>query len=241
MCHEMTVRKIVLGFAGMLLGFGFHGAAVAQMPVSAARKTMQAVPPPVVVSPAVTKTVALTPNLETGAEIFGVCTACHMPTGAGTVDGNFPRVAGQHKEVIIKQLFDMREGRRVNMTMLPFAQSLANEQEISDIAAYMATLSVQTANGVGPGTALERGAQIYKESCAVCHGENGEGSAEKFYPMLAGQHYPYLLRQVTDMADGKRGNADPTMLKTLQALSPADREAVIDYASRLKGAGAAAK
>ncbi len=242
MRNETMRKNLFLGFAGMFLGLCFATTASALLPASAARKTMQAAtPPPVSVSPSVTKTLSLTPDLENGAEIFGVCTACHMPGGPGTVDGTYPRLAGQHKEEVIKQIFDFREGHRVNMMMLPFAQSLVSEQEVADVAAYIQSISTQAANGVGPGTALERGAQIYKENCVSCHGDNGEGNGEKFYPKLTGQHYPYVLRQVNEIADGKRGNADPTMLKIVQGLSTEDKEAVSDYVSRLKGAETAAK
>ena len=33
--------------------------------------------------------------------------------------------------------------------------------------------------------------------------------------MLAGQHYRYLLRQMSDIRDGYRRNADPDMVKTI--------------------------
>lgn len=235
-------RKIFLGFVGMLIGVTNFGVlALAQMPASAAKNGIDAKIPPVVVGPTTTKALSLTPDLANGEEIFGVCAGCHLPTGAGTPNGTFPQLAGQHKEVIIKQVFDIREGHRINMTMLPFAQSLANEQEVLDVSAYIQTLPIQKGNGVGPGTALAQGEKIYKENCMVCHGANGEGSGEKFYPMLAGQHYAYLLRQVNEVAEGKRGNADPTMLKIVQGLSAEDKEAVSDYASRLQWAERTAK
>ena len=50
-----------------------------------------------------------------------------------------------------------------------------------------------------------------------CHGVNGEGNKEKFYPVIAGQHYKYLLRQMTEIRDGKRRNANPDMVKIIKS------------------------
>jgi cytochrome c553 len=57
------------------------------------------------------------------------------------------------------------------------------------------------------------GKLLYEKDCVQCHQPNGEGVQEMFYPVLAGQHYNYLLRQMTDIRDGKRGNAHPDMVR----------------------------
>ena len=67
-----------------------------------------------------------------------------------------------------------------------------------------------------------------------CHGDYGEGSAEKFYPVLAGQHYKYMLRQITEIRDGVRRNANPDMVKVVKKYSDEDLAAVVDYMSRLE-------
>jgi len=85
----------------------------------------------------------------------------------------------------------------------------------------------------GPGSALERGEKLYAKDCAVCHGNRGEGDAKKFMPLVAGQHYQYLLREMALIRDGKRGNANPDMVKVISAYGNADLEAVADYISRL--------
>jgi cytochrome c553 len=50
-------------------------------------------------------------------------------------------------------------------------------------------------NGVGPGTDLANGEKLFKDNWVRCHGANGEGDEEKYYPRIQGQHYEYLLRQ----------------------------------------------
>ena len=81
--------------------------------------------------------------------------------------------------------------------------------------------------------ALERGEKLYAKDCAVCHGNRGEGDAKKFMPLVAGQHYQYLLREMALIRDGKRGNANPDMVKVISAYGNDDLAAVADYISRL--------
>jgi len=67
-----------------------------------------------------------------------------------------------------------------------------------------------------------------------CHGENGEGNEEKFYPRIQGQHYQYILRQFREIKGGARKNANPDMVKQVHGFSEQELLAVCDYASRLK-------
>jgi cytochrome c553 len=177
---------------------------------------------------------SLEADLVNGADAYEVCGACHLPNGAGRPDGTVPQLAGQHTTVIIKQIADIREGRRDNPIMYPFAKTLTDSQELADVAAYIETLAIPTDNGKGPGTNLELGAMLYKRDCVQCHQEYGQGDAEKFYPVLAGQHYKYLLRQIGDIAAKRRRNANPDMVKIVAAYSPEELDAVVDYMSRLE-------
>ena len=176
----------------------------------------------------------LTGDVENGEEAFEVCSACHLPSGAGRPDGTFPQLAGQHSTVIIKQIADIRARLRDNPIMYPFAITLTDPQELADVSAYIQTLPIPTDNGRGSGTDLEHGKVLYDDNCVECHGDHGEGDAEKFYPVLAGQHYKYMLRQIQDIAEGRRRNANPDMVKIVKNFSENDLEAVVDYMSRLE-------
>ena len=175
----------------------------------------------------------LTGNLENGEEAYEICSGCHLPSGAGRPDGTFPQLAGQHPVVVIKQIADIRAGRRDNPIMYPFAVSLTDQQELADVAAYIQTLPIPTDNGKGPGTDLELGKELYDRDCVECHGSYGQGDAVKFYPVLAGQHYKYLLRQINEIAEKKRRNANPDMVKIVEDYTEEQRIAVVDYMSRL--------
>ena len=77
----------------------------------------------------------LTPDHENGIEVYEVCAGCHLTEGWGKPDGTFPQFAGQHKEVLIKQLADIRSKNRDNPTMYPFAlpESIGDEQAMADV------------------------------------------------------------------------------------------------------------
>lgn len=172
-------------------------------------------------------------DIENGEEAYEICSGCHLPSGAGRPDGTFPQLAGQHPVVIIKQIADIRAGRRDNPIMYPFAISLIDQQELADVSAYIQTLPIPTDNGRGPGTNLEEGKMLYERDCVKCHGEKGEGDAVKFFPVLAGQHYKYMLRQIGEIAEKKRRNANPDMVKIVEKYTHEQQIAVVDYMSRL--------
>jgi cytochrome c553 len=94
-------------------------------------------------------------------------------------------------------------------------------------------MPITTENGKGPGTGVAAGKQIYDRDCTTCHGAKGEGSAEKFYPMVAAQHYRYLLRELHYIRDGDRGNSNPEMVKVIKPFHDAEMEALADYMAQL--------
>ncbi len=184
-----------------------------------------------------TKAMTLTPDRENGIEVYEVCSACHLTEGWGEKTGTFPQIAGQHREVLIKQLADIRAGNRDNPTMYPFAlpESIGDEQAMADVTAYIATLPMNPDNHKGPwapGTPeYDQGAKLFKDNCVKCHGERGEGKAEKFYPRLEGQHYSYMVRQFEWIRDGKRRNANPEMMKQIKEFTDKQMQMVINWAS----------
>jgi cytochrome c553 len=173
-------------------------------------------------------------DAERGAEAFVICQGCHRRGATGSASGAYPRLAGQHATVLIEQMTDIRSGIRLNPKMEPFAdEHVLTTQEIADIAAYLQTLPIPPNLGRGSGNALGHGKELYARDCATCHGDKGEGNAEKFFPLVAGQHFKYLLREARFIRDGKRGNANPDMVKVIKSYSDDDLEAVADYISGL--------
>jgi cytochrome c553 len=184
-------------------------------------------------------------DVKNGKEAYEVCGACHLPSGAGRPDGTFPQLAGQHSTVLIKQIADIRAGLRDNPTMYPFAITLTDPQELADVAAYIQSLCIPTNHGgyEGPDAAaqIQKGHDLYEKECKNCHGVNGQGDKEKFYPVIAGQHYKYLLRQMTAIRDGKRRNANPDMVKIIKNYSDTDLVAISAFQSSLTMPGSMCK
>ena len=68
-------------------------------------------------------------------------------------------------------------------------------------------------------------------TCSACHGPEGI-SMNPMWPNLAGQHAPYLVKQLKAFKDGSR--VDPTMSAMVQMLSDEDIENVAAYYESLK-------
>ena len=181
----------------------------------------------------------LTPDLENGLDVYEVCAGCHLPEGWGLVDGTFPQLAGQSTEVLIKQMSDIRSLNRDNPTMFPFTleRAIGGAQALADVVAYIEKLPMNPDNGKGEwaegSEQFAHGQKLYNDNCTECHGVNGEGIPEKYYPRIQGQHYAYMLRQFEWIRDGKRRNANPDMVKQIEGFSDHDMAAVINYVSRI--------
>jgi cytochrome c553 len=184
----------------------------------------------------VERALELTPNVENGLEIYRSCALCHRPEGWGLANGSVPQIAGQHRSVVIKQLTDIRAGNRDNLLMIPYAsvKAIGGAQAVADVAGYIDTLEISIANGKGSGRDLQLGERLYRENCASCHGESGEGDAEKYVPRIQAQHFKYLVRQFKWIRDGKRRNANAEMVTQIQEFGEPETRAVLDYVSRLE-------
>jgi cytochrome c553 len=169
-----------------------------------------------------------------GKVAYEICRGCHQADASGRGDAIYPQLAGQHASVLIKQMVDVRAGRRDNPKMHPFvADWVVSPEEVADIAAYLSQLPIPDTNLKGDGSGLARGQALYELDCASCHGEQGEGNAEEFYPRVASQHYSYLDHESRLIRDGGRRNANPEMVKAIKGYSDADIAAVSDFMSRL--------
>jgi cytochrome c553 len=181
------------------------------------------------------RALAYAADVKRGKAAYKICKGCHKDDGSGLAEADYPQLAGQHASVIIKQIMDIRAGRRDNPRMYPFSGDwIVNAEEIADIAAYLNALPTPATNGKGNGYNLAQGKALYEKDCASCHGKTGEGDAKKFIPMVAGQHFIYLKRETRESRDQGRRNANTDMVNVLKSYSDTDIEAVSDYMSRLK-------
>lgn len=89
--------------------------------------------------PVKTRAQPVSSNIK-GEQIYqGLCFNCHEQDGHG--NGNYPRIAGQPYEYLIRTLngFAGGDDRRANSPMVGIIKTL-NEQQILEVAAYMASM-----------------------------------------------------------------------------------------------------
>ncbi len=184
---------------------------------------------------AISQAIGLKPDMANGKKIYRLCANCHLDNGWGKKNGSFPVIAGQHRNVLIKQLEDIRSKNRDNPTMYPFTEpgSIGGLQGIADVTAYIASLPPDPSPGIGSGKNLQHGKQLYQKLCTKCHGKNALGDNDSFFPRLKGQHYAYLLRQLEWIQNGYRKNANESMIERIKNLTHEDLDAIADYLSRL--------
>ncbi|MFO1399820.1 MAG: c-type cytochrome [Steroidobacteraceae bacterium] len=185
---------------------------------------------------------SLRPDVAHGAQLYAGCTACHGSDGAGEPNGTVPRIAAQHASVLIQEISDFRQRRRWDLRMEQVAggHRLGGAQDIADVAAYVAGLGGELRPATGDGEYLQRGASAYLRACASCHGASGQGDAATAVPRLAGQHAPYLLRQMQESATNGRPNMAASHVAVLRTLSYEDFAGAADYLSRMRPRLAAA-
>ncbi len=179
----------------------------------------------------------LVPDVTNGRRVFGYCIECHGPNAWGAPLDLVPQTAGQHASVIVKQLGDIHAGNREAERMIPYARPdlLGGAQGIADVAGYLSGLPTTPNPQVGPGKNMGYGGAMYRVYCArLCHGQDGEGDAVTGKPRIRGQHYDYLFRQLKNIRDGVRRNANKAMVRRLQGVSDGQLEALADYVSRMR-------
>jgi len=178
----------------------------------------------------------LTPDIENGKNLYGICRQCHKKHGHGSKSGLVPQLAGQHREILIRQLAEFRAGIRPSEDMETVTEEgeMGEPQDIADLIGYIATLPLTRAPRLGPGIDLELGAELYRKKCADCHGETGHGDAVQGIPRIGGQHYPYMIKQLLAFRDNVRTTPTTKMVTRLKSLSEDEISSIADHVARLK-------
>lgn len=180
-----------------------------------------------------------TGNVDAGKEKTAVCAGCHGVDGNSTMP-NFPKLAGQGAEYLVKQLKDVKSGARTVVEMTGLLDALT-DQDLNDIAAYFSaqkiTLGQANQELVKVGAPLYRAGNMANKvaACAACHGPTGAGIVLAKYPALGGQHADYIAVQLHKFRKGERTNdGDTRIMRTIAAkLSDDEIKAVANYVSGL--------
>ena len=150
-------------------------------------------------------------NAQAGQANYAVCSACHGANGEGNVALNAPKLAGQEGWYIRQQIAYYKTGVRgtnpgdtYGAQMAPMAATMANDQILNNVIAYIDTLPDTAAPETITGD-LANGMDLYQGKCSVCHGEQGQGVWSTHAPRLAGMTDWYLKRQLEYFKNGVRG------------------------------------
>ncbi len=169
-----------------------------------------------------------TADIRAGKAIVDTqCKACHSLDGKGAAPG-IPNLAGQHERYLLAALTEYRNGTRTHAALRSISTNLTDTDR-RNVAGYFASLPpIQT-----PKTPIfspyENGKKV-AESCAGCHGENGN-SKTPGTPNLAGQQPRYFYDATHEYMGGLRQAAPMNAL--LHRLSRLNIEsAALYYASQ---------
>ena len=77
---------------------------------------------------------AMAGNATAGKEKSKACVACHGVDG-NSASADFPRLAGQQNDYLVKSLQGYKSGTRKNPIMAPMGANLS-QRDIEDLAAY---------------------------------------------------------------------------------------------------------
>lgn len=167
-----------------------------------------------------------------GATIALQCTVCH---GAhGLTDSDAPNLAGQYREVIVKQLTDYRNGDRSNAVMQAFANSLSPEatQEVASYYAYLPRASNAEVAPGRPAPTLVRSGDAMRNiaPCASCHGASDHKLGA---PWLDAMPKHYLVAQLGAFRDGERRNDSHSQMRNMaRRLSTREVDELATYYAR---------
>jgi cytochrome c553 len=81
---------------------------------------------------------ALAADAAAGKEKAAMCVACHGEGGNKPLAPDYPKLAGQPADYLVKALRDYKSGKRKNPVMAPMAQTLS-KKDMQDVAAYFAS------------------------------------------------------------------------------------------------------
>jgi cytochrome c553 len=167
--------------------------------------------------------------------VVQTCGTCHGTNGR-SVSPTFPNLAAQTAPYIEAQLKAFKDQTRADPDAQAYMWGMAaqlSDAQIGELAAYFSKQPTPVPGKSGGAAAIARGKQVFEEGvparqippCASCHGAHGEGMAT--FPRLAGQHAPYLLKQLLVIQNALR-NA-PVMHGVVKELTRDQIEAVAVY------------
>lgn len=185
-------------------------------------------------------------DLDKGKTSFQTCVACHGPDGHGNQLLNAPAIAGLSTVYVETQLHNFKHGIRgadardsAGLQMRPMSMTLADEDAIKNVAAYLATLAPTAPTDTLAGGDVAKGQAAYA-LCMACHGPGAEGNEALKSPPLKYQSDWYMLAQLKKFKEGVRGT-NPQDIGGMQmrpmSMTLVDEQAMKDVIAYIRSIG----
>jgi cytochrome c553 len=165
-----------------------------------------------------------------GKQKAAVCAACHGIDGNST-NALWPSLAGQTARYLYLQLRDFKEGRRKDPLMSPMAANLSRE-DMLDLADYFSSQKLAPSGYKADSAKVAEGKKIADNAlCPMCH--LGGFSGQNEVPVVAGQHYDYIVKQLKDFRDRNRTNDAGSMTAYTRGMTDEQIDALAQYITNL--------
>jgi cytochrome c553 len=162
------------------------------------------------------------------------CATCHGVKGH-SVSPTFPNLAAQQAPYLELQLKAFKDQSRADPDAQAYMWGMASQLSDATISALAGYYSAQPAGPARGGNSalMAQGKHVFEEGvparqippCATCHGAHAEGNA--VFPRLAGQHAPYLFKQLLVIQSVLR--TAPVMHGVIKDLTKDQMQAVVAY------------
>ena len=167
---------------------------------------------------------------DTSRKLAERCFDCHGLNGNSQVPA-YPVLAGQSWRYIYIELKDFKEGRRTDPVMSTMAASLSRDDMIA-IANFFAAQKPLPIPFRADAAKVDAGRKVADAVlCPMCHLGGFIGQNE--IPKVAGQHYEYIKKQLSDFKAKRRTNDAGNMTSVAGALSDDDIENLAQYIANL--------
>jgi cytochrome c553 len=182
----------------------------------------------VMMTSALTASVGATPDNggapDTIAARVQGCATCHGPSGEGTEDVGFPRIAGKPAGYLFNQLQNFRDGQR-SYPPMNYLLAYLHDDYFTDMATFFAAQRIPFASpekSVLPANELTLGEQIVRQGdrahaippCIACHGPKLTG-INPGIPGLIGLHSRYISAQLEAWRAGTRRAKAPDCMSEI--------------------------
>ena len=164
-------------------------------------------------------------------EVAELCFECHTADN-NTPDPIIPKLIGQNKEYLMKEVNSFRSGRRNDTTMIDIARNLTDEDLVREIIDFYSSQPVMKGKPNSDPIVAKGETLYFIRHCDFCHGKNGrvQNTFLSGAPVIGGQNSEYLYKTLLELRDNTR----PTdkfglMQRSLLQLSSEEIQAISAY------------